>query len=355
MIEGHGDDLWRYAGKIRHNFSTNIHSAFDHGPLMEMLARSGYAVASYPEPAPVSVERAVADMVGCMPDEVMAANGATEAIYLIAIEFAGKNSAILAPTFREYQDSCRMHSHKISFIDSLEVLSESGKGGVTERFDTVWLCNPNNPTGQVIPRERLLEVIAANPETVFVIDQAYSDYTLLPVLTARDAVEAGNVVLLGSLTKRFAVPGLRIGYAVGASVLLDRFSRWRMPWSVNGPAIAGALYLLARRSEYLIEASGLHAEALRISEEFRKMGIDVTPTDCNFILCRLPDVNGKEVHMTDLKEYLIEEAGILIRDASNFEGLDGRYFRIAAQSPEENDLLISKVREYLNKKGASEL
>lgn len=337
MIDGHGDDLWRYGGKVKHNFSTNIHSAFDHSPLMAHIASSADAILSYPEPEPVSVEKKIADLHRCKPEEVMVTNGATEAIYLIAKEFSESNSAIVSPTFREYQDACKIHGHQIDFINSLNEISDSHK--------LVWLCNPNNPTGRVIPKDVLMEIISENKDKVFVIDQAYSDYTLLPTLSAMVAVEAGNVILLGSLTKRFAVPGLRIGYAIGAKKLLDRVKRWRMPWSVNGIAIASAKYLIDNIGKYDIDAESLHKEALRIAVKLRELGIEVENTDCNFILCKLPDGTAAE-----LKQYLMDEGGILIREASNFEGLTERHFRVAAQTRDENDGLVGLVRRFVQLK-----
>lgn len=312
---------------MKHNFSTNIHLAFDHSALMAHIASSADAILSYPEPEPISVEQKIADMQGCKPEEVMVTNGATEAIYMIAKEFSGSNSAIVSPTFREYQDACKMHGHQIDFIHLINEISvEHG---------LIWLCNPNNPTGKVIPKDFLLEIISENLDKVFVIDQAYSDYTLLPTLTAKEAVDVGNVILLGSLTKRFAVPGLRIGYAIGAKKLLDRVKGWRMPWSVNGIAVESAKYLIDNIARYDIDAEGLHKEALRISGKLREMGIEVENTDCNFILCKLQDGTAAE-----LKQYLMDEGGMLIRDASNFEGLTERHFRVAAQRRDENDRLV---------------
>lgn len=337
MIDGHGDDLWRYGGRVKHNFSTNIHSAFDHSPLMAHIASSADAILSYPEPEPVSVEKKIADLHRCRQEEVMVTNGATEAIYLIAKEFSGSNSVIVSPTFREYQDASKMHGHQIDFIHLLNEISDSHK--------LVWLCNPNNPTGRVIPKDVFMEIISENKDKVFVIDQAYSDYTLLPTLSAMDAVEAGNVILLGSLTKRFAVPGLRIGYAIGAKKLLDSVRRWRMPWSVNGIAVESAKYLIDNLVKYDIDAEGLHKEALRISGKLRESGIEVENTDCNFILCKLPDGTAAE-----LKQYLMDEGGILIRDASNFEGLTERHFRVAVQTRSENDMLVDLIGQFVHLK-----
>ena len=335
MIDGHGDDLWRYGDRVKHNFSSNI-SAFDHARLMKYLAGEGDAVSSYPEPSPQSVENAIAAINGIGAENVMVTNGATEAIYLLAQTAARCKSAIIAPTFREYQDACKIHGHSISFISSLSAIPKDSQ--------LVWLCNPNNPTGNTLLKEKLIKTARSHPDKIFIIDQAYADYTLMETLSAHDAVAAGNIILLGSMTKRFAIPGLRIGYAIGNSALLDRVKAWRMPWGVNGLAINAALFLIENRADYKINATGLHAEALRIAKELTGMGIRVWPTDCNFILCELPDGTAAE-----LKAYLIEQAGILIRDASNFEGLNQCHFRVAAQTPEENNLLITEIRQWITR------
>lgn len=334
MIDGHGDDLWRFGNRIKYNFSTNIHSAFDHTPLMKVLAQSREAVTNYPEPEPLSVESALASIHRCSGEEVMVTNGATEAIYLIARYLGEGKSAIVSPTFREYQDACEMHNISVAFIGGLNNISDD--------CHSVWICNPNNPTGKVLPKDELLRAIRKHNDQIFIIDQAYSDYTSLPTLTAEEVTESGNVIMLGSLTKRFAVPGLRIGYALGNRELINRLKRLRMPWSVNGLAIKGALYLIDNIEKYAIDRDHLHSEALRITAEFQKSGIIVETSDCNFILCKLPYGSAAE-----LKNYLANEAGILIRDASNFEGLDRYYFRVAAQSSEENDILIKNVRKWL--------
>lgn len=334
MIDGHGDDIWRFKDKVKHNFSTNIHSAFDHSQLMEHIALSVGSVTSYPEPEPRSVESLIASINGVDSANVMVTNGATESIYLLAQSAGRCHSAIIVPTFSEYKDACKLHSHRISLVGSLS--------DIPDGCDMVWLCNPNNPTGKVTSKDMLLNTAANHPETVFIIDQAYADYTLLPTLTAREAVDAGNIILLGSLTKRFGVPGLRIGYSVGCAEVTGRAKQWRMPWSVNGPAISASMFLIQNRDKYMINASRLHDEAMRISRAFSGCGITVYPSDCNFILCELP--HGLAAA---LKQYLIESVGILIRDASNFDGLGQRHFRVAAQLPDENDLLIDTVRKWI--------
>ena len=335
MLHGHGDDLYRYGGKIRHNFSSNVYSDVDHSALMSHLAGLGDILKNYPEPEALSLEAKIASVIGVAPEEVLVTNGATEAIYLIAMSQRGRETQIVAPAFREYQDACAIHGVTVRFIADIAEISESAT--------SLWLCNPANPTGHVTDIGMLKSTIGRHPDKLFVIDQAYAAYSVLPVLDAKDAVAAGNVILLSSLTKDFAVPGLRIGYAVGNREILDRLRSMRMPWSVNAIAIEAAGYLLDHRHDYRIDTQFLHREAQRLAAGFSAMGISTTPTDCNFLLCQLPHSTA-----STLKQYLIDNHGILIRDASNFEGLTSRHFRVAAQSPSANTLLLSATRRFLN-------
>lgn len=334
MIEGHGDDLYRYGDKVKYNFSTNIVSDVDHTGLYSHLNGVMHEIGSYPEPAPYSLETLIAEKLGVCSANVVVTNGATDAMYRIAQIHKEGKSSIYAPAFREYQDACKLHGHKIGFFNK--------STDVGEDSDCIWICNPNNPTGEIIGKRRLLNLSERFRKSWLIVDQAYADYVQLPVLTAKDAVKSRNIVLLSSLTKRFAIPGLRVGYAVAPMEMASKIREVGMPWAVNTLAIEAGKYLITHEDDYVIENQKLHSEALRIAEEFNKSGIEVFPTDCNFILCRLPEPNVGE-----LKKHLVQKYGILIRDASNFETLDGRYFRIAAQSWMMNDMLINAVKEWI--------
>ncbi|MDE5584892.1 MAG: threonine-phosphate decarboxylase, partial [Muribaculaceae bacterium] len=117
----------------------------------------------------------------------------------------------------------------------------------------------------------------------------------------------------------------------------------RMPWSVNAFAIEAYHYLLDHKDDYHINKNHLHDEAVGMSQAFRRLGIKCQDTDCNFILCRLPEGN-----VSQLKAWLMDRYGLLIRDASNFETLDKTYFRVAAQDHESNELLIKCIEEWMS-------
>ena len=333
MIDGHGDDLFLYGNRIEVNFSTNIPQSADHAGLLAHLAGCGALFRNYPEPEPRSIEELLAGIHGIPAANVIVTAGATEAIYLLAQVYAHAASTVLVPTFREYQDACRLFGHSVRFSVSLDE--------VDGRTKTVWLCNPDNPTGRVRDRLALLRAADRFPETLFIVDQASAAYAAKAVLRIEDAVARPNVMLLCSLTKRFCVPGLRIGYAVGSASLIRRMRACRMPWSVNAVAVEAARYLLARADDYPVDAAGLHSEAVRMVSLLSEIGFAAEPTDCHFFLAAMPDRTASE-----LKEWLVGRHGLLIRDASNFEGLTPRHFRVAAQRPQENDLLINALKEW---------
>lgn len=325
MIEGHGDDLYRYGGKVRHNFSSNIRDFGSHEALIRHLASKEHLLRSYPEPEPRRLEEALATPLGIAPEQVMAFNGATEAIYMIARRYAGAVSGIDTPTFSEYEDACRLNGHTITDSDD-------------PRCRLLWTCNPNNPTGTATSPEAMARVLDADPDRITVVDASYAGYSVAPVMGISEMLTRSNVLVLGSFTKRFGIPGVRLGYLAGAPELLEPLRRMRMPWSMGALSIEAGLYLLEHAIDFNIDSTGLHREALRIATAFNNMGIATSATDCNFLLCRLPFGDAAE-----LKEWLVERYGILIRDASNFRGLDSRYFRVAAQTPAENDLLIEAL------------
>lgn len=332
MIEGHGDDAYKYKA-IKINFSSNVYNHVDHSGLHQHLFQQMESIRTYPEPEPYSLEKVLAKRFHLSSEEVCVTNGATEAIYLIAQTFRNQISAILMPTFSEYADACRLHGHKVVPIYNLNRLPDRGR--------LIWLCNPNNPTGEVREKEVLTACIKKNPQRIFVMDQSYEFFTQKALLTAREAAEFPNVILLHSMTKRFAVPGLRLGYITACKELLHEIRTQRMPWSVNQLAIEAGHYLLSS-SQYDIDISLLLKEKERLAQSLLSIGgMEIWPSDTHYMLVQLR--MGKAAA---LKEYLATEQGILIRDASNFEGLNEHFFRIATQTPEENDKLVESIKKW---------
>ena len=343
MIKGHGDDAYQYACPITSNFSSNVFGRVDLSGLKAHLCNRIDQIGSYPEPEPYTLEARLAKRHRLQADEVCVTNGATEAIYLIAQTFRGTNTAIFQPTFSEYADACRMHGHRV--IALYQLPTERYAYRLPSDIRMLWLCNPNNPTGRVEDKAYLRNLIEHNPQVCFVIDQSYEAFTLAPLFASAEVIDYPNVLLLHSLTKRYAMPGLRLGYLTGNSSLLNRLRTHRMPWSVNQLAIEAGLYLLEHPEEAPMDVEAYLQETFRLRTNLERLGtLEVWDTQTHFMLVCMRF--GK---VSALKDYLANEHGLLIRDASNFEGLDERFFRIATQTPEENDRLVDAISQWFEK------
>lgn len=335
MIQGHGDDIYSYKQEIKINFSSNVYNKQDMSDLEEYLRSKIDLIHSYPEPDASSLAELLADKHEIGTDNILVTNGATEAIYLIAQAFTKKNSMVITPTFSEYGDACTINEHHITYTASLLDLQKD--------TDLVWLCNPNNPDGMAYHKDYLSKFIVEHPDILFIVDQSYeafvnADYVMPP----HQSILLPNLICLHSMTKKYAIPGLRLGYITAHEGLIKKVSSYRMPWSVNRLAIEAGKYLLKEDKVYF-DLDTYLAETLSLMTELNTIeGLIVVPTNTHFFLCEL--MNKKA---SDLKQYLIENHGILIRDCSNFIGLDDYFFRIATQSPEENDLLVKALKEWI--------
>lgn len=339
MIYGHGDDTWRYGDAIKMNFSSNIYQKADLSELKTFLASRLDVIGHYPEPEPKELEGLIAEKLEIPANMVMVTNGANEAIYLIAQLYSGWTSIIPQPTYHEYADACKMFGHIISYerTDDLEVLPQ-------DRI--YWLCNPDNPTGNVLLKALLAYVIRKNPRFLYVIDESYADYTLQPRLQPKEMMDCFNVMFIRSMSKKYCVPGLRLGYVAASPIIIDRLRAIRQPWTVNALAIEAGKSLVEHDPQLLPDMNAYIAEAQRLKAGLEAIdGLMVMDTQTHYML-----VNIDWANVLELKNWLVEHHGILIRDASNFHGLDDHCFRVAAQTPEENDALLNAIKAYQQEK-----
>ena len=321
------------------NFSSNIYQRADLTELKDYLATRLDAIGNYPEPEPRALEALIAEKLEISADMVMVTNGANEAIYLIAQLYRHWASVIPQPTYNEYADACRMFGHTISYDrnDELNILPE-------DRI--YWLCNPDNPTGNVLLKSLITHIIRKHPRYLYVIDQSYADYTLQPMLEMKEMLDCYNVMILQSLSKKYCVPGLRLGYLTASPIIIDRLRDIRQPWTVNTLAIEAGKWLIENDPKMLPDLKEYLDEAQRVKQELSEIeGLMVMDTQTHYMLANIDWATSLE-----LKNWLIEKHGILIRDASNFHSLDDHCFRVAAQTPEENDALISAIKAYREEK-----
>ncbi|WP_299530224.1 aminotransferase class I/II-fold pyridoxal phosphate-dependent enzyme [Ulvibacterium sp.] len=332
MIYGHGDDLYRYNGKIKHNFSSNVYYK---GCPLELLTKISSALSileNYPSPTAAELNEMAARKFRLHKDQFLFTNGATEAFYLIAHLFSGASAAIVAPTFSEYENACKIHGLDYHLVDKTRFNPND--------YQVVFICNPNNPDGTFFSAEVLTQLIEEAPDTTFVIDEAYIEFT--------DQIESlgplvkglNNLIVVRSLTKTFAVPGIRLGYIISCSRIIEQLLSKKMPWSVNALAIQTGLQVFEHYDRWLFNIE----ELLQATREFiRELSaipwLQVKPTYTTYFLVEL-----KKGTASALKEFLATQHGILIRDATNFQRLHGEHIRLSTQSPGANAALIKALR-----------
>ena len=338
MIEGHGDDAYRYRVPIRADFSSNVlYGPLDAG-LEAHLQEKIDTITHYPEASAQSLQAIAAEVYSVASDQVLVTNGVTEAIYLTAQAFRRlKTATILTPAFAEYEDACRLNGLDINWLSRDSLLPETllPKG-------LVFLCQPNNPTGAAFSSDQLQRLLHGYPDSVFVIDESYIEFTQAATSLLPHLVDYPNVLVLRSLTKSCRVPGLRIGFAIGHSILVSQLREYKMPWSVNRLAIEAGLYIFGHPKQFCPPLRQLLANTAAWREELRSdTGWQVYDTDTHYFLVETPAAFTAAA----LKEHLITEHGLLIRDAANFKGLTPHHFRVACQSSEHNRLLTEALRE----------
>lgn len=336
MIEGHGNDLYRYGDKVMSDFSSNVAARRVPEALLTFLATQLEAIATYPEPDSETLCKALGDKLQVHADQVFVTNGSVEAFYTIAAAFRQSRSLVLIPSFAEYEDACRMHNHTI-FYKSNELLHETG----SIRPHLVWLGNPNNPDGRLYAVKEIEEQLQQNPDTVFVVDEAYgelcSGFESVVGLLAR----FDNLIVVHSMTKQYVLPGLRLGYMVTSPSLATRLRSFSVPWTVNALAQKVGAYLMNHEYLYFENKKDILRRSIELQKQFSLLpGITVTPSPCNFfLLC----TDGLEASV--LKKELMNDFGLLIRDASNFRGLDNHAVRISVQTEEENEQLFRAMEK----------
>lgn len=339
MIEGHGNDIFKGHFSNLVDFSSNVATPKPHGKLLEHLAKKAAVVANYPEPHAQSLRRKLAFHHDVNPNQIIVTNGSTEAFYLCAAAYRQQRSMVYVPSFSEYEDACRMNGHQFDFLS----VGEFNKPFETIP-DLVWLGNPNNPDGQVTSLEQIEEKLDAHPQTLFIIDEAYGELCSAFESAAPLVDTYENLLVVKSMTKLHAIPGLRLGYLLTSEKIAERIRAHMQPWSVNALAIEVGKFILDHEKQLVPDISELLWQSRRLQNQLSEIdGIQAIDSCCNYFLVQLERGTA-----ANLKAHLLNEHGLLIRDASNFRGLDERYFRIAVQDKKSNQKLVEAIKEWTN-------
>lgn len=335
MIHGHGDDLYKSGYPVKANFSTNVWYGADATILYDLIERYSDKILHYPEPDAASFVEMAAAHHNVSPTQVIAGNGATELFYLIAHAFAGTNTLLPVPSFAEYEDSCTLYNHHISFVENIDVTHINDLSGL------LFICNPNNPDGKIWSSETIVRLLELNPSMTLVIDESFIHFAPGVKSACEHLNKYSNLIIVRSMTKAYSIPGLRLGYALGNPENIATLRRYKQPWTVNVLAIEIGKYLLQNAKSLLPDATLLLNRQKQFSTEISRIpGFRPLPSQTSFFLTET------DFHTSRLKDYLLKEHGLLIRDASNFRGLHKPCFRVNTLDDDKNRMLIHALKAY---------
>lgn len=307
-MDEHGGNIYKY-GKDIIDFSANINPL---GLSKEIKRVNLDRILHYPDPDSKELIKCIARYWRIGEENILLGNGSSELIYLIVYTFRPQKIFIPVPSFSEYERAAK--------------IAGRWNGGV----ELLFICNPNNPTGSLVkvPRFKGLKVV----------DEAFMDFlqdedkhTMI-----WEATKNKKIIVLRTFTKFFAIPGLRLGYLIAHRDIIKRLKRYQPPWNIN--SLAQAVGIVLEDKEYIEKTRRfIEKERQFLFRELSKIkGLKPLPSVVNFILVEVDSPAG-------LKEKLIQK-GILIRDCSNFRGLNNRFIRIAVRKRSENIRLIEALR-----------
>lgn len=317
------------------------------GPPAEALAAAQAAVADachYPESDAAPLAQALATHHGLPPDSVLAGAGATEFIYLVPRVLQPRRVLLVEPAFGEYRPALQLagaavDSFRLDPADDFRLDAAALVAALHPVTDLVWLANPLNPSGTGLPRQQVLALREALPASVsLVIDEAFIDFA--PTLSVADqAAVRPNLIVLRSLTKFYALAGLRIGWLAAAPTVAAQLAAGREPWRLSTPAIAAGLACLQAAT---LRAATLDAIPLlrrELAAGLAGLGSTSYSSVANYLLCRLP-AHGPSA--PELAETL-RLRRILVRPCTDFAGLGDRHLRLAVRSAADNRRLLEAL------------
>jgi threonine-phosphate decarboxylase len=335
------------------DFSASINPLGPAKGVREALAASFSSLVHYPDSDSTELRDALAKRHGVESANICIANGSTELIYLLPRLMSGKRALIIAPSFSEYakalkRDGWRVENFILSSADCfafhLDLLERELRNG----YDLLILANPGNPTGRLYLHSEIEEInrLCSISGCLLVIDEAFMDFSGKESADHL-ALRNGNILVLRSMTKFYALPGLRLGYAIGSQPIISQLSAIREPWSVNIPAqtagvasLADADYAAATRELIISEREYLNAELAAIP------GLRPFPSSANYLLVE----TDRSISAGELADKLMKEL-ILIRSCGNFTGLDDQFFRVAVRNRDENIRLIAGIAAAVSDRG----
>lgn len=328
------------------DFSANINPLGPPTALKEKWNDFYQEITVYPDPFAENLKNRIAESEQTSVNSILIGNGGAELITLVARFLSGKRVVVVEPSFSEYEKACRANKCEIQYHQLLEPnfeLSIDELLPTLSSADALFLCNPNNPTGIQYPVSTVISIIQeCEKQNCFVIlDEAFYDFlkdyqSFIPYIN-----KFSNLIIIRSMTKMFAIPGLRLGYLAAAPDIIAALRPLQPHWSINTIALlAGELCL--QNKEFMNETQVyISEERERLFTFFKKNNFVNTSSQVNFYLLRDPNLQEQ----ISFFEFLLLK-GIIPRHTFNFPGLEGNWLRFAIKSKEENSKLMEVLLEW---------
>ena len=339
----HGGDWAGYRARFGHDaldFSANVSPLGLPQGVADAIVAALPTADRYPDPLCRELRTALSRAEQLPEPWILCGNGAADLIYRLVWAFKPRRALLPAPTFAEYAAAlesvgCEVKRKTLHEADDFAV-TEAFVQAVDQSIDLVFLCQPNNPTGQITPPELVQRLVrrCADCGAVLVVDECFLDFT--DEASAKDLLEAyPNLLILKAFTKNYALAGVRAGYCLTADrQLLEKMSACSQPWNVSVPAQAAALAAL-REPDWPAKARPLiAAQRAVLTADLTALGLTVCPSQANYLLFRGP---------AGLDAALLRQK-IAIRSCANYPGLGEGWYRTAVRLPEENEALLDALR-----------
>jgi threonine-phosphate decarboxylase len=356
----HGGQLRRIAARYGIlaerllDFSANINPAGPPPSVLTAIRRAldePSTIAMYPDLELVELKQAIAEYTRVKPENIAVANGFAPLLEAALRSLKIKRCLLPVPSFSEYRNTLEnagvfVIPYCLPCNEDFRYVPETiGESLQKQSCDAILLANPQNPSGVISDVEtmnRLIQVAAQQSITVF-LDEAFIDYCPDRSLTQR-CIDEGNVSVFRSVTKFFAVPGLRVAYAVGKSSNIYSMNRFIAPWPITGFA-SDAICAAFGDKAYSEESRAANDQRrLWLEQELARLRIATYPSSSNFLLLRF----SAEVDVGLLWETMIVEEQVVLRSCANFEGLAAGHLRISARSELENERLIRGLERVIS-------
>lgn len=338
----HGGDIYKHKNIL--DFSSNINLLGTPKGVI-LAACEGVALSHhYPDTDCQELKEAISKSEGIPMQQIVCGNGAADLIFSLVLAKKPRKALLLSPTFYEYEQALRIVDCEIIYCSLLEengfLLQEDIMEMITMDVDIIFLCNPNNPTGALIETKLIEKIIhhCDASDSLLVVDECFMDFVDdYEVFTIKEqCMKSENLFILKAFTKLYAMPGLRLGYGFSSNLeLLEKMKKVSQPWSVSIPAQMAGIAAL-KEEEYLKQSMKvLRTEIAFLIKELENLNMNIYGSKANYIFFK----TAKGLYEKCRKK------GILIRDCSNYRGLEDGYYRIVVRTHEENRQLIKALKE----------